>query len=58
MAVAGPSGEAVEATLGGLLQSSNILQSFVVSDEAAAATGFRGQGRVFMIGVNNDGTVD
>ena len=42
MAVAGPSGEAVEATLGGLLQSSNILQSFVVSDEAAAATGFRG----------------
>ena len=40
MAVAGPSGEAVEATLGGLLQSSNILQSFVVSDEAAAAQAF------------------
>ena len=58
LAVAGPTGEAVEATLGGLFQGSNILQSFVVSDETAAATGARGSGRVLMIGVNNDGTVD
>ena len=56
--VAGPSGESVQATLGGLFAPSNILQSFVVSDEAAAATGARGTGRILMIGVNNDGTVD
>lgn len=58
LTVAGPTGESVEATLGGLFESSNILQSFVVSDEAAAATGARGTGRILMIGVNNDGTVD
>lgn len=56
--VAGPTGESVEATLGGTFEPSNILQSFVVSDEAAAATGARGTGRVLMVGVNNDGTVD
>ena len=58
LTVAGPSGESVQATLGGLFAPSNILQSFVVSDEAAAATGARGTGRILMIGVNNDGTVD
>lgn len=58
LTVAGPSGAAVDATLTGLFQGSNILQSFVVSDEAAAATGARGSGRILMIGVNNDGTVD
>ena len=57
LTVAGPSGESVQATLGGLFAPSNILQSFVVSDEAAAATGARGTGRILMIGVNNDGTV-
>ena len=56
--VAGPTGESVEATLGGTFEPSNILQSFVVSDEAAVATGARGTGRVLMVGVNNDGTVD
>ena len=56
--VAGPTGESVEATLGGTFEPSNILQSFVVSDEAAAATGARGTGRILMIGVNNNGTVD
>ena len=56
--IAGPTGESVQATLGGLFAPSNILQSFVVSDEAAAATGARGTGRILMIGVNNDGTVD
>ena len=58
LTVAGPSGESVQATLGGLFAPSNILQSFVVSDEAAAATGARGTGHILMIGVNNDGTVD
>lgn len=58
LTVAGPTGESVEATLGGLFETSNILQSFVVSDEAAAATGARGTGRILMIGVNNNGTVD
>ena len=58
LTVAGPTGESVEATLGGTFEPSNILQSFVVSDEAAAATGARGTGRVLMVGVNNDGTVD
>lgn len=57
LTVAGPSGESVQATLGGLFAPSNILQSFVVSDEAAAATGARGTGHILMIGVNNDGTV-
>lgn len=56
--VAGPTGAAAEATLGGLFRGSNILQSFVVSDEVAAATGARGAGRILMIGVNNDGSVD
>ena len=56
--VAGPTGESVEATLGGTFEPSSILQSFVVSDEAAAATGARGTGRVLMVGVNNDGTLD
>lgn len=58
LTVAGPTGESVEATLGGLFAPSNVLQSFVVSDEAAAATGARGTGRILMIGVNNNGTVD
>ena len=58
LTVAGSTGESVEATLGGLFAPSNILQSFVVSDEAAAATGARGTGRILMIGVNNNGTVD
>lgn len=58
LTVAGPTGKPVEATLGGLFETSNILQSFVVSDEAAAATGARGTGRILMIGVNNNGQVD
>lgn len=58
LAVTGPPGETVEATLGGSFLGSDILQSFAVSGQTAAATGARGSGRVLIIGVNNDGTVD
>ncbi|WJY98219.1 ABC transporter permease [Corynebacterium fournieri] len=58
LAVAGPNGQVIDATLSGVFEGSNILQSFVVSDEAAAATGARGAGRTLMIGVNNAGDVD
>ncbi|MCG7255242.1 FtsX-like permease family protein [Corynebacterium hadale] len=58
LAAPGVSTDTVEVTVGGLFEDSNILQTFVVSGEAAAQVATWKAETILMVGVSGDGTVD
>jgi len=48
----------VEVTVAGIFEGSNILQTFVLSRDAAAKVGAPGSGVVLMVGAKGDGSTD
>ncbi|OEY26349.1 ABC transporter permease [Corynebacterium sp. BCW_4722] len=57
VAAPGMSPQVVDVTVAGLFEGSNILQNFVLSDEAVAKVAPSGAWTILMVGVNNDGSV-